>query len=185
MFNAMLCKQASGAPAEEVMAAMDSVIAACPQPLTFQSAPYVFRRGAMYQEQGQYRKAMIDYNLYEKLMVGTRLTPEFYYNRFLCEREARVFQQALDDITKAIDMQPGNPLYYCERASLKLRLRMYDDAIADANRAIIINDKTAEAYAVLGVAQCNKKKKHEGLLNLEQARSLGYSQADELIKKYK
>lgn len=158
MFNAMLCKQASGAPAEEVMAAMDSVIAACPQPLTFQSAPYVFRRGAMYQEQGQYRKAMIDYNLYEKLMVGTRLTPEFYYNRFLCEREARVFQQALDDITKAIDMQPGNPLYYCERASLKLRLRMYDDAIADANRAIIINDKTAEAYAVLGVAQCNKKR---------------------------
>lgn len=82
-------------------------------------------------------------------------------------------------------MQPNTPLYYCERASLKLRLRMYDDAIADANRAIIINDKTAEAYAVLGAAQCNQGKKHEGLLNLEQARSLGYPHADELIKKYK
>lgn len=185
MFNAMLCKQASGAPTEEVMAAMDSVIAACPQPLTFQSAPYVFQRGAMYQELGEYRKAMMDYNLYEKLMVGNRLSPDFYYNRFICEREARAFQQALDDISKAIDMNPRNPLYLCERASMKLRLRMYEDAIADANRAIIINDRTAEAYAVLGVAQCNQNKKHEGLLNLEQARSLGYAQADELIKKYK
>lgn len=185
MLKAVLCKQATGASAEEIMTAMDSVIASCPHPLTYQSAKYVYMRGSMYQEQGQYRKAMLDYTLYEKLMVGTQLPSQFYYNRFICEREARAYQQALDDISKAIDMQPNTPLYYCERASLKLRLRMYDDAIADANRAIIINDKTAEAYAVLGAAQCNKGKKHEGLLNLEQARSLGYTHADELIKKYK
>ncbi|MCM1510466.1 MAG: hypothetical protein NC116_07090 [Clostridium sp.] len=185
MLQAVACKQAAGASAEEIMANMDSVIAACPQPLTYQSAKYVFQRGAMYQELEQYRKAMLDYNLYEKLMVGTQLAPQFYYNRFLCEREARAFQQALEDITKAIDLNQNSTIYYCERASLQLRLRMYDEAIADANRAIIINDKTAEAYAVLGVAQCNLGKKHEGLLNLEQSRSLGYQQADALIKKYK
>ena len=162
---------------------MDSTIAVCPHPLTFQSAPYIFQRGAIYQQNGEYRKAVADYNEYERLMVGNYITPDFYYNRFVCERDSRLYQQALDDINKAITLRPSEALYLCELGSLQLRLKQYDDAISSANKALILNRSIPDAYAILGAAQCYKGQKHEGVLNLEQAKSLGYEMADELIKK--
>lgn len=185
MYAAVQCRKAANAPLDEIVTLMDSTIAVCPHPLTFQSAPYVFQRGAIYQEYGQYRKAINDFNAYEKLMVGNFIPAEFYYNRFICEREGRVFQQALDDITKATELDSANPDYFCELGSLQLRLKMNDEAIASANKALLLDRRHADAYAVLGVAQCTSGKKHEGLLNLEEAKSLGYEPADELIKKYK
>lgn len=185
MYSAVQCSKAAGNPFEEVMALMDSTINVCPHPLTYQSAPYVMQRGILYQDHGDYRKAMIEYNSYEKLMVGNRLPADFYYNRFACEREARVYQQALDDITKVIEMRPRDPMYLCERASLQLRLNRTDECISDANKALILDSRNADAYALLGAAQCIQGKKHEGILNLEEAKSLGYENADALIKKYK
>lgn len=184
MFAATQCRQKANAPLEEVIALMDSTIAVCPQPLTFQSAPYVFRRGLIYQDSGQYRKAINDFNSYEKLMVGNPLPHEFFYNRFVCEKEARVYQLALNDIQKAIELAPTS-LYYCELGSLQIRLKMNEEAIDAANKAIILDRKNADAYAILGAAQCLVGKKHEGLLNLEEAKSLGYEGADALISKYK
>lgn len=185
MLAATQCRQAAGETLDRVMELMDSTIASCPHPLTYQSAPYVLRRGAIYQAESQYRKAIADFNLYEKLMVGNRIGPEFYYNRFVCEREARIYQQALDDIAKASELAPRAAIFLCEQGALQLRLKMLDEAIASANKALIIDMQNADAYAVLGSAQCAKGQTHEGLLNLDQAKSLGYENADALIKKYK
>ena len=117
-------------------------------------------------------------------MVGYNLHPYFYYNCFICERESKQFQQALDDISKAIEKNSNNEGYRREKASLLLRLRMNEEAIAEANRALIINPESADAYAVLAAAHCSLGKKHEGLLQLQQAKSLGYSSADELIIRF-
>lgn len=185
MYAATQCRQAANAPLEEIITLMDSTIAVCPHPLTYQSAPYVFIRGSIYQEHGQYRKAVADYNSYEKLMVGNRLPVDFYYKRFLCEREGRLYQQAINDINKITEMAPTSSLFFCERGSMEVRLKMYDEAIASANKAILLDRKNADAYAILGVAQCASGKKHEGMLNLEEAKSLGYEAADALISKYK
>lgn len=185
MYAATQCKEAANAPFEEVMALMDSTIAVCPHPLTYQSAPYIFLRGNMYQEHGQYRKAVTEYNHYEKLMVGNRLPADFYYKRFICEREGRLYQQALNDIVKATELVPTSSLFFCEKGSLEIRLKMNDEAIASANKAILLDRRNADAYAILGVAQCAAGKKHEGILNLEEAKALGYEAADALINKYK
>lgn len=185
MLAATQCQQAMGADFNVIIEHMDSTIAVCPKPLTYQSAPYIFERGMIYQGAGQFRSAIFDYNEYEKLMVGNRIHPDFYYNRFICEREARLYKQALDDINKAISLNPYEPIYLCEKGSLELRLKMTDEAIASANKAIIINSSFADAYAILGAAQCVKGKKHEGLLNLERAKELGYANADALIERYK
>lgn len=185
MYAATQCQQAMGADFSVLIQHMDSTIAVCPKPMTYQSAPYVFERGLMYQKEGIYRKAIFEYNDYEKFMVGNQLHPDFYYNRFICEREARLYKQALEDIEKAISLNPYEPIYLCEKGSLELRLRMADQAIASANKALIIDSSFADAYAILGAAQCVKGNKHEGLLNLERAKGLGYANADVLIKKYK
>lgn len=185
MYSATECKIAANAPLDEIITLMDSTIAVCPHPLTYQSAPYIFQRGLIYQNHDEFRKACLNYNQYEKLMVGNPLPADFYYNKFICEREARLYQQALDDIQKAIDINPNIPLYHCEQGSFFIRLKKYDEAISSANQALILNNRVAEAYAVLGVAQCSKGQKHEGVMNLERAQELGYTTAEELIKKYK
>ena len=42
----------------------------------------------------------------------------------------------------------------------------------------------SDGYLFLGLSQCMKGKKKEGLVNLQKAKELGYPQADELIEKY-
>lgn len=185
MYAAVQCQLALKAPADSVIALMDSTIAVCPHPLTYQSAPYILQRGVICQQYGQYRKAVTSFNQYEKLMVGHQLNAAFYYNRFVCERESRLYQQAIDDITKATTLAPREAVYFCEKGSLEIRLKMNEEAIQSANNALIIDNRNADAYAILGAAQCAIGKKHEGLLNLEQAKSYGYENADVLIKKYK
>lgn len=185
MLAALVCRQSAGASYEEQKQIMDSVIAICPRPLTYQSAPYIYQRGQLYQNNNDYRKAMGEYNEYERLMVGHRLPAEFYYNRFICEREGRVYQAAINDIDKAISLNQYEPAYYCEKGSLILRFSKFDEAIECANKCILINSNYPDAYAILGTAQCLKGQKHEGLLNLERAKSLGYQAADALIAKYK
>lgn len=185
LFSALKCKQLMEAPFEDQIVLMDSIIAACPHPLTYQSGPYILNRALMYHEHGDYRKALQEYMDYEKLMVGHQLSDNFYYTRFTCERDGKIYQPALDDIDRAIAINPVQPMYYCEKGALLVRLSKPEEAIACANKCLQIDPKNADAYAILGTAQCISGKNYEGILNLEEAKSLGHMNADTLIKKYK
>lgn len=184
MFAALDCRQSAGAQFEELIMLMDSVVATCPKPLTYKSAPYILQRAMMYHDHGDYRKAMLEYMDYEKLMVGQPLKDDFYYIRYTCERDGRQYQQALTDIDKAISINAYEPLYFCEKASLLLKVNKIQEAIDAVTQCLIIDPKNADAHAILGTAQCLSGKKHEGMLNLQEAKSLGYEGADELIKRY-
>lgn len=164
---------------------LDKVIEACPHPLTFQSGNYILEKAILYHNYHEYRKAFITYNEYEKLMVGNNIPDAFYFSRFECCRDGKFYQQAIDDITKAINLNPRNPIYFVEKGALLLRLGKSEEAIAEANKCLLIAPDDADALAILGTAQCLLGKNYEGVLNLERAKTNGYTQADELIKKYK
>jgi tetratricopeptide (TPR) repeat protein len=132
----------------------------------------------------QYRKAVNDLNEYEKLMQAT-VNANFYYLRFQAETGGRLFQQALNDIDHAIQMAPEYDLYYAEKASLQVRVGLYDEAIATANECIKVAPDHSDGYLFLGIAQCLKGQKAEGIKNLQKAKELGDTQADALIEKYK
>lgn len=183
--KALQCMERSEKNFDERMALMDSIVNSCPHPLTFQSGPYLLKRAMMYHNHGDYRKALQEYLDYEKLMVGNHIPAEFYYTRFTCCKDGKIFQQALDDINKAISLAPNNTVYYCEKASLLFRLNKLEDAINSAQQALLLDPKNADAHAVKGAAQCQMGKKYEGLLNIEQAKEYGYEGADELMKRYK
>ena len=134
--------------------------------------------------QGQYRLAVADLNDYESLM-STQVNAQFYYVRFQNEVSGRLYQQALNDIAKAIQLEPQNDLFFAEKASLEVRVGLYDDAIATATEAIRISPDNSDGYLFLGVAQCLKGQKAEGIKNLQRAGELGDPQAAELIEKYK
>ena len=109
---------------------------------------------------------------------------EFYYMRSQVEVKARLFQQALNDLDKAIDKSPDILLYRSEKASLQIRVRLFDDAIATASECVRLFPDASDGYLFLGLAQCLKGDKALGVVNLLKAKDLGDAQADALIEKY-
>ena len=65
-----------------------------------------------------------------------------------------------------------------------MRVGLYDEAIATATECVKIAPDHSDGYLFLGIAQCQKGLKAEGLKNLQKARELGDSQADTFIEKY-
>ena len=134
-------------------------------------------------ESGRYRDAANDLNDYEQLMAAN-VNANFYYLRYQCEVGGRLYQQALNDINRAIDIEPQYDLYYAEKASFQVRLGLYDEAVETATKCIEVAPDHSDGYLFLGLAQCLKGLTEEGVKNLKKARELGDSQADDLIAKY-
>lgn len=165
------------------IAFLDSCVAMFSQPYLREAAPYLIVRAQVLMDVQRYREATADLNEYEKLMQTT-VNANFYYLRFQAEVGGRLYQQALNDIDQAIKMMPQYDLYYAEKASLQVRVGLYDEAIETAKECIQVAPDHSDGYLFLGVAQCLKDQKEEGLQNLKKARELGDPQADDLIEKY-
>lgn len=177
------CKQLLAASDEEVLNLLNKCIELCDTPYVSTSSPYFFARGQQLEKMGQYRKAVQDYYTYEYFNPG-RLSAEFYYMREQCEVKGRLWQQALQDILIASRLSPDEPLYPTEAASLLLRLNKLDGAINAAQQAIQLDASQSEAYLVLGVAQCLKKDRGNGIQNILKAKELGNAQAESFLEKY-
>lgn len=167
-----------------MLALMDSTINTFSKPYLKEAAPYLWARAQARRNAGKYRDAINDMNEYEELMKAT-INDNFYYVRHQTEIEGRLYQQAINDINRAIQMNPDEILYYAEKASLEVRVGMYDQAIQTAQECIKIDPNNSDGYLFLGLAQCLKGQKAEGIPNLQKARDLGDTQADALIEKYK
>lgn len=168
----------------EILSLLDSAVAACPQPLTPIAAPFVLARGAAYDQAGDYKKAIMDYNRYDTLMQG-RANHEFYYTRFNCNVKLRRYQQALNDIAHAAVLNRQEPTYLAEMASLQLKVNYIDDALKTAELCIGIAPNYPDIYLIKGLALIQKKQKKLGIEAFEKAKQLGDKRAQDYIDKYK
>ena len=165
------------------LALLDSAVATFSKPYLKEAAPYIYARAQALAESGKYRLAVNDYNEYENLMIS-QVNSEFYYIRSQVEVKARLFQQALNDLDKAIDKSPDILLYRSEKASLQIRVHLLDQAIETASECIRLFPDASDGYLFLGLAQCLNNNKVQGVVNLLKAKDLGDAQADVLIEKY-
>ena len=165
------------------LALLDSAVATFSKPYLKEAAPYIYARAQALAESGKYRLAVNDYNEYENLMIS-QVNSEFYYIRSQVEVKARLFQQALNDLDKAIDKSPDILLYRSEKASLQIRVHLLDQAIETASECIRLFPDSSDGFLFLGLAQCLKGDKVQGVGNLLKAKDLGDAQADVLIEKY-
>ena len=165
------------------LALLDSAVATFSKPYLKEAAPYIYARAQALAESGKYRLAVNDYNEYENLMIA-QVNGEFYYIRSQAEVKARLFQQALNDLDKAIDKSPDILLYRSEKASLQIRVHLLDQAIETASECIRLFPDASDGYLFLGLAQCLNNNKVQGVGNLLKAKDLGDAQADVLIEKY-
>ena len=182
-FSAAKTKELLKGDPKEVVALMDSCIARCPQPITADFAPYLLERAQMNMNAGQPRNAMLDYDAYHTAVKG-EVNDVFYYYREQAALKARQFQRALDDIVKAIEMNPTDLTYQAEHAVVNLRVGRYEEAIQILNNILKADPKYAEAYRLLGLCQIQLKKTDEACGNFKKAKELGDPNVDELITKY-
>lgn len=182
-YEASRCKELAGDSAA-MLALLDSAVNTFSRPYLKEAAPYLFARAQALSAMKEYRKAVADYNEYEHLM-SSQLTDRFYYIRALVEMEGHLYQPAINDMKKAIEKNPKNTLYLAEKASFEIRLNLLDDAMATAQMCIDADSSLSDGYLFLGLAQCLKGNKAEGIANLQKAKELGDSQAEGLMEKYR
>lgn len=182
-FSAARCKEMLK-DTTAMLALMDSAVNMYTKPYLKEAAPYLWSRAQARLQAKKFRDAIADMNDYEELMKAN-VNDNFYYIRHQAEIEGRLYQQALNDITRAIVMNPKESFYYAEKASLEIRVGLYDNAIATAKESLAVDANDSDGYMFLGVAQCLKGNKKEGIQNLQKAKEMGNLQADNLIEKYK
>lgn len=182
-FSAAKTKELLKADPKEILVLMDSCIAHCPQPITADLAPYLLERAQMNMLASQPRNAMFDYDAYHKAVNG-QVNDVFYYYREQAALKARQYQRALDDIAKAIELNPTDLTYQAEQAVVNLRVGRYEEAIQILNSILKADPKYAEAYRLLGLCQVQLKKMDEACGNFKKAKELGDPNVDDLITKY-
>ena len=181
-YAAAQCKLQAG-DRDAHIALLDSAVNQFSKPYVRTAAPYLLARAQALYEAGKYRPAVNDYNTYGELM-SAQLTADFYYLREQAEFAGHLYQQALDDIRQAVTMAPAEPAYLAEQARVELRVGMNDEAALTAARCVNLAPQESDGYLLLGLAQCLKGQKQEGVQNLQKAKELGNSQAQALIEKY-
>lgn len=110
-------------------------------------------RGFMLAEQGNYPKAIEDYN------NAIQLKPDFaqaYYNRGLAYFFQHSFDKAVVDFTSALHLEPGYVDAYNNRGIAFINQGLLDKALADFTKAIEIKPDNAMTFSNRGAILLDK-----------------------------
>jgi tetratricopeptide (TPR) repeat protein len=130
-----------------------------------------------------YRPALTDYDTYYETLAGS-VNDVFYYYREQAAFKGKQFQRALNDIAKAIELNPKEVSYYAEQTVINLRVARFEDAIKSADAALAIDPKYGEGYRLKGICQLQLKQDKEACANFAKAKELGDTAVDALIEKH-
>ena len=180
-FEAALAKTHLKAPAQEIEVLLDSAISVGAR--TGMAGNYYLARANFLNEQGQYRRAIQDYNMYDS--IARPVDASFFYTRYQCETKLRMWQPALLDIARACYLAPKQPTFFAEWASLDLRVKRYDEGISAATHCTELAPEYADGFLLLGLLQKEKGLKDEAIKNLKKAQELGDTRAAEYLSKMK
>ena len=180
-FEAAQAKTHLKAPAQEIEVLLDSAISVGAR--TGMAGNYYLARANFLNEQGQYRRAIQDYNMYDS--IARPVDASFFYTRYQCEIKLRMWQPALLDIARACYLAPKQPTFFAEWASLDLRVKRYDEGISAATHCTELAPEYADGYLLLGLLQKEKGLKDEAIKNLKKAQELGDTRAADYLSKMK
>ena len=132
----------------------------------------------------KFREAVIDYNDFYDAMLG-QVTADFFVTREQAEVQCRMYQQAINDVNRATELEPENAEMWMEKGSVHLRVNQLDEAIQALQHSLSLDAQNAVAYRMLGYCQVQQGNKKEGLAHLQKALEMGDTVAKGLIEKYK
>merc|ERR1719150_2405468 len=82
------------------------------------------------------------------------------------------FVDALEMYSKAIELDGGNPVFYCNRAAAHSKMNNHHLAIEDCQRAIDMDPSYSKAYGRMGLAHSSLNKHKEAVENFKKALEL-------------
>lgn len=168
-----------------MLALLDSAVACIPQPVNARYAQYYIERSQRLIRMNRFRDAIKDYNEYQKAVGAKNLTDQFYFLRYQAEMEARMYQQAIDDIHAAIAHSSTPLVYRLEEAYALLRVSEFERAIESAKSVLRELPENPDCYKIIGISYGELGKKALAQQNLQKAKELGDDTVDTFIKKYK
>jgi tetratricopeptide (TPR) repeat protein len=176
-------RKMAGDSLSTVLALQDSAIAMYTKPYIAEAAPYILNRAQTRVDARLYKAAVEDFNDYEHLNPTT-LNDNFYYMREQAEVKGHMYQQAIDDMDRAIRLNKKEPLYYAEYGSLLYRAERFQEAVTALNSAIQLDPKFPDAYRILGMCLVSLGKTSEAADQFNKAKELGDATAGSLLEKY-
>lgn len=130
-----------------------------------------------------YEEAIADYNEYFSLSKG-KVGDSFYYYREQAKFRAGDFAGALADIQEARRLQPDDPNYMAEEASVNIRLEKYEDALVCLEKALALAPDFASCYRLKGICLVRQDKKALACDAFGKAKELGDPLANRLIREH-
>ena len=115
--------------------------------------------------------------------MGGNVSSTFFYLREQANYKAKNFKRALEDIQKAVTLDPSNKDYLAEYGAVNLRIARYDEAIKNLKDALVIDPKFAACYRLIGFCQMQQGKKNEACENFNKAKELGDEAVIPMIEK--
>lgn len=125
-----------------------------------------YKSGAAYGKQGEYDRAIADFNRAIELNPKDAVA---YYNRGNVYRKKGEYHRAISDYSKALEINPEYTLAYKARGITYGEKEEYDRAIADYNRAIELNANDALAYFGRGYIYEKKREYDQAISNYDKA----------------
>jgi len=109
-------------------------------------------------------------------------TPELYYNRGLAYEGLENHTKAIDDFSKAIELNPVFAEAYFERGNAYFGQSFLWRAVRDYTKALDINPGLAKAYYTRGYAYMLLKDEEDGLADIKKAAEMGHEPAKVFLK---
>ena len=80
---------------------------------------------------------------------------DFYTARAVSKYRVREYAGSMEDVSRAIELSPQQPVAYTTRATVRLQMGDYTGAITDASESLRLNPNQADTYVIRAVAKYN------------------------------
>ena len=139
---------------------------------------YRYRANA-YKEMGELEVALADYTV----LISLEPDAAFYNRRGLVYEDLGLFNQAEDDYSHAIELNPKWAIAYNNRGYVRLRLKDWENAKKDLRTAISLDNTAATPYINLaGAYWLHKKDRKQAYANLDNALKRNFKDVESLYK---
>ena len=176
-------KDKMGIDADEIIATLDSAVNFFGKPYTSKVAPFILERATTKEGLQRYREAVIDLNEYEQILGSASLSAEFYYFREQLEIKAKMYEQAMKDIERAVYLAPDDLGLNLEQASLMLRVGLTDQALPLMKELTDKNPDNTDCQRLLGICLMNTDNEAQARIHFQKAAELGDEQAEKLLER--
>jgi tetratricopeptide (TPR) repeat protein len=134
-----------------------------------EGAHFRVARAINYTAQGDYPKALLDYNA---ALLLDNADPEAWMRRALVKEKMKDFNGALADYTQSIKLKDDDEKVWLHRGDLMMQLNKVKDAIEDYTIAVTHHPAYGIAYYHRGIAKQRFGNLKEACEDLKQAQSL-------------